>query len=202
MKNTLYNIWNNISEHLAKTEYTPNISEKVFYIFKMATIPAFFISIVETFSGWYIVDEKFMLIVFIAVALDHALGSIVHLFFKKDFSIKLNIKGLFIKLTGCIVGYVLFIMIHEIIKDEAFIAKYFKMVIQMMVLIYPAGSAILNLHIVTGGKIPPKWMIDRVTNFQNTGDIEQFKFNKDEKTNGIISDDSDTTYTDSDPNKL
>ena len=57
MKNTLYNIWNNISEHLAKTEYTPNISEKVFSIFKMATIPAFFISIVETFSGWYIVDD-------------------------------------------------------------------------------------------------------------------------------------------------
>ena len=45
-------------------------------------------------------------------------------------------------------------------------------------------------------------MIDRVTNFQNTGDIEQFKFNKDEKTNDIISDDSDTTHTDSDPNKL
>jgi hypothetical protein len=150
-------------------------AEKIMSSFKLATVPAIFVTVIEGFSKWYIVNQWFMVFVFVAIIIDHILGSIVHRFWKKDWSNWENLKGLLIKLGASIFGYAIFIMIHEILKDVPFVAQYFKVVIQLMVFIYPAGSALGNLSIMTGGKLPSKGLIDRIKGFQDNLELDNFK---------------------------
>lgn len=157
-------------------------AQKMTAAVKLATVPAIFITISEGLTRWYIVNSWFMIFVFVAIALDHILGSIVHAFIKRDFTFKMNAIGLLIKLAACITGYIIFIMIHEILKDAEFIASYFKIVIQLSVFIYPAGSALGNLSILTGGKFPPIGWMNKIAKFQENLNINEFKTKRDESS--------------------
>lgn len=154
--------------------------ERIFATVKIAAVPALLMTIIEGLSKWYIVNQWFMIFVFYAIAIDHILGSIVHAFVKKDFTFKKNAMGFVMKISFCIAGYSLFVMIHEIFKGIPFIADYFKILIQFIVFIWPAGSAMGNMSILTGGKFPPIGWMKKLERFQENADINEFKFTKDE----------------------
>ena len=158
-------------------------SEKIISAVKLATVPAVFVTVSEGISKWYIVNQWFMVFVFCAIAIDHLLGSIVHAFYKRDFTFKKNLSGIIIKIGSCIAGYMMFTMMHEIIKDVDFISMYFKTLLQLTVFIYPAGSALGNLSILTGGKFPPIGWMKIIAKFQENLDLENFKTKKDENEN-------------------
>ena len=150
---------------------------------KLASVPAIFVTISEGFTKWYIVNQWFMVFVFCVIAIDHLLGSIVHAFYKRDFTFKKNLSGLLTKIGACIAGYIMFIMMHEIIKDVDYIAIYFKVLLQLTVFIYPAGSALGNLSILTGGKFPPIGWMNKIAKFQENLELENFKTKKNESEN-------------------
>ncbi len=156
---------------------------KGFAAVKLATVPAVFVTISEGFTKWYIINQWFMVFVFCAIAIDHLLGSIVHAFYKRDFTFKKNLSGLLTKIGACIAGYMMFIMMHEIIKDVDYIAIYFKVLLQLTVFIYPAGSALGNLSILTGGKFPPIGWMNKIAKFQENLELENFKTKKNESEN-------------------
>lgn len=160
--------------------------DKIFATFKIAAIPAIFVTVFEGLSDWYIVNQWFMIYVFYAIAIDHILGSIVHAFIKKDFTFKKNATGLVMKISFCIAGYSLFVMIHEIFKGIPFIADYFKILIQFIVFIWPAGSAMGNMSILTGGKFPPIGWMRKLEKFQENLDLDNFKTTKDESNTDNI----------------
>jgi hypothetical protein len=157
-------------------------ADKIFAAVKIATVPAVFVTIFEGLGKWYIVNQSFMIFVFSAIAIDHILGTIVHAFVKKDFTFKKNIKGIVMKVGMCIAGYSLFVMIHEILKGVPFIPDYFKILIQFIVFIWPAGSAMGNMSILTGGKFPPIGWMRKLERFQENLDVNQFKNKEDEST--------------------
>lgn len=157
--------------------------DKILASFKLAFAPTFLILIMETFTDWYIDNQKFMVFVFVAIAIDHLLGTIVHAFHLRDFSMKKNAVGLITKTGLCISAYVLFTMIHEIIHEADFIQLYFKMMLQLVVIIYPAGSAMGNMSILTNGKFPPIGWMKKLSKFNEDLDPSIFKPTKDEKDN-------------------
>lgn len=156
--------------------------DKIYAAVKIAAVPAIFMTIFEGLSKWYIDNQTFMIFVFYAIAIDHILGSIVHAFVKKDFTLKKNGIGLLVKVSFCITGYSLFVMIHEILKGVPFIPDYFKMLIQLIVFIWPAGSAMGNMSILTGGRFPPIGWMKKIERFQENLDLNNFKTTKDEST--------------------
>jgi len=157
--------------------------DKIYSTIKIAAVPAIFMTVFEGLSKWYMVNQWFMIFVFYAIAIDHILGSIVHACIKKDFTVKKNAVGLAVKIGFCISGYSLFIMIHEIFKGIPFIADYFKILIQFIVFIWPAGSAMGNMSILTGGKFPPIGWMKKLERFQENADINEFKTKNDENNN-------------------
>lgn len=154
--------------------------DRIFAAFKIAVVPALLVTVIEGISKWYIHNQTFMIFVFYAIALDHILGTIIHAFVKKDFTLKKNGTGLVMKMGLCIAGYSLFVMIHEIFKGIPFIADYFKVLIQFIVFIWPAGSAMGNMSILTSGKFPPIGWMKKLEKFQENIDITEFKTKKDE----------------------
>ena len=139
------------------------------------------VSLMDLLFGWYIDNRVFLTLVFIAVAIDHLVGTYVHIAIKKDFSSKKNLKGLLVKGFSVCAGYVLFEMIHQIMKDVNFVAIYFKVILQLTVLLYPAFSALKNISIINGGKFPPEIWFRKFEGFNKDLDLEHFKTKKDEK---------------------
>ena len=74
-------------------------------------------------------------------------------------------------------------MIHQIVDDVEFIAIYFKVILQLTVMLYPVLSALKNLSIITGGKFPPNAWFVKFDSFNKDLDLEHFKTKKDEKIN-------------------
>ena len=95
----------------------------------VSVTPAVPISLLDRLFGWYIDNQVFLTMVFLAVVIDHVLGSFVHFQIKHDFSIKKNLNGLLTKGFSVCAGYVLFEMIHQIVDDVEFIAIYFKVIL-------------------------------------------------------------------------
>lgn len=147
----------------------------------MSVTPAVPISLLDRLFGWYIDNQVFLTMVFSAVVIDHVLGSFVHFQIKHDFSIKKNLNGLLTKGFSVCAGYVLFEMIHQIVDDVEFIAIYFKVILQLTVMLYPVLSALKNLSIITGGKFPPNAWFVKFDSFNKDLDLEHFKTKKDEK---------------------
>lgn len=162
------------------------------------TAPAISVSLFERMTGWYIDNQIFMVFVSVTIFIDHLAGSYVHYFIKKDFSWRKNRNGLFTKLGGSILGYVLFEMFHQIVKDVDFIAIYLKVLLQLVVFWYPFFSAIINLSIATNGKMPPKGLFKKFVKFEDTADLSIFKTALDGTEQSNKNDDTDINNDTSD----
>ena len=121
--------------------------------------------VLEGVAQWYELNIAYVLFVFGAVVIDHVLGSCVHAFIFRDFSIKQNLKGLLIKSSLVVVVYFLGMGIVNIVGEENVVTAYFNVVLRLMVFLYPATSALKNCSIVTKGKFPPVGLMSRLNKF-------------------------------------
>jgi hypothetical protein len=131
--------------------------------------------ILEQISNWSITNGAYILFVFAAIMLDHILGTLIHLFVKRDFTIKKNVVGLVMKLGLVIAVGLLFEGINHIVVGENFIKDYLTIVLRLLVFMYPAGSAFMNSSIITNGKFPPSGFLSKLTKFQENINISEFK---------------------------
>ena len=131
--------------------------------------------VVEHLMDWSIANQDYIVLVLGAIAIDHILGTLVHFFIKRDFSIKINIHGILIKLGLVVAMGFLFEGLNNIIKEDSFIKSYLTIVLRLTVFLYPAGSAFVNSSIITRGKFPPIGWINKVKKFSENLDLNEMK---------------------------
>ena len=131
--------------------------------------------LVVNLLDWWNTNFNYVAIALFLVAVDHALGSIVHAWWIKDFDLKKNGIGLLIKLSMVVVGGMIFEALTHITKDQDFVYSYLKMTTRLIVCIYPGLSALKNMSIITGGIFPPGSMINLFSVFQKDLDVEKLK---------------------------
>lgn len=156
-------------------------SQKTLAAVKLAAVPAVGLTLSERFAGWYIDNAAFISFVLIAICIDAIVGAWVH-YIKHDFNFRKLFWGFATKTMVLVFGYVLFEMIHQIVQDVEIIATYFKVTLQLVVMLYPAGSVLGNISYLTNGKFPPIGWMKRLERFNLEGNIEILKPNKDEST--------------------
>lgn len=84
-------------------------------------------------------------------------------------------------LTYVILTYwVLYIM--NKIAGENLITESFGKVIQVSTLFYPASKFFKSLFVVSDGKHPPQWVMEKMYNFEKNGDLKKF-LNTDNENN-------------------
>lgn len=132
-------------------------------------------------TDWFSLNSGYVIFVFIAIIIDHLVGSWVHAFIKRDFSMKKNIKGFFTKtIMVILVGIIVEGMVY-LLGSRLFISDYFGFISKIMVFIYPAGSALMNVSIITNGVFPPTVWLDKIKKFNRDADLRHFKPKKDDK---------------------
>lgn len=135
--------------------------------------------LLDKLKSWAIDNIEFMTIIAFAIIIDHIIGSILHAFKLRDFTWKENLKGLLVKMGLTVAGYLLFEMFNFILKDAEWLAKYFKLVTNLTVFLYPAGSAFVNISVLTDGKFPPIGWIEKIKKFQTNLNLKEFKGEED-----------------------
>ena len=143
--------------------------------FKLCMLPAVAVSVFEYFSGLYTTDLSFLYGVLFVLMIDHVLGTYLHYFVDKDFTFKANLLGLLKKLTVILSGYSMLLIMHDALDEVEFLDVYFKVMIKLMVLLYPLSSALVNMSKVTNGAFPPSGLLKKIKTFEKTGDLESLK---------------------------
>lgn len=131
--------------------------------------------LIEKFNDWYFENYGYVIFVFIAIIFDHFLGTWVHAFIKRDFSMKRNIIGFFTKIFLVIMVAVLVEGVANILGPQNLVTEYFAVISRLMVFIYPAGSALVNVSLITKGKFPPTAWMEKIMRFNKSMDINDFK---------------------------
>lgn len=133
------------------------------------------VKIGNMFDLWMIENFNYFAIAMCMAGVDHLLGSIVHYFFIKDWSWKLNGIGLLIKVSMVLVGIFVFDGLTHLAKNQSLIYDYMKMVTSLVVCLYPASGVMKNMSIITKGKFPPVSLINKFNNFNDTLDTKELK---------------------------
>ena len=131
--------------------------------------------IFDKLIDWTLSNSAYVLFVFAAIIFDHILGSIIHLFIRRDFTIKKNIVGLVIKIGLVIIVGFLFEGINHIVTGDHLLKEYLVILLRLLVFMYPAGSAFVNSSIVTKGKFPPSGFLKKLSKFQENLNVKEFK---------------------------
>ena len=147
------------------------------FLLSMVGTPFVFMS--EGILEWFNLNIEFISFVFGAVVLDHLIGSYVHLYIKKDFTLKKNIQGFFMKTALIVAVFFIGRGMVNILGEESIVSNYFRVVMRLMVFLYPAGSALVNCSVITNGKFPPLGFMKKISQFNSNLDLDQFKESKD-----------------------
>lgn len=134
------------------------------------------VAFVLNLIGWWWTDnEQFGNFMSIALIVNAIVGIYFHVKYNtfnfKDFLLK-NFEMTFV----IIAGYVMLEMLRYTAGDN-YAGEAFKIIIQICTLLYPASKVVKNLFIITKGKYPPKFFMERLYNFEKNGDLNDF-FNK------------------------
>ncbi len=132
-------------------------------------------SVSQSIQSWFFSNNDYITAVLLCIAIDHTIGTILHALKLKDFSLKKNILGICKKISLCVISAILFETIHYTLKEIPLVYEYLKSVTRLTVLLYPAGSAFINMSILTNGKFPPFGWIKRIQAFNSSLDLDKFK---------------------------
>ena len=140
-----------------------------------------FAFLLQHFLQWLQLKFTFLMMIAGALVIDHLTGTLVHAFRLCDFSWRKNLNGLLMKMGMTVAGYVLFEMLNAIIKDAPLLTEYLQVVTDLTVFLYPAGSALANISILTHGKFPPVGWMKKLSRFQQNLSLQKTFTDEDRK---------------------
>ena len=132
--------------------------------------------LIENINNWYVTNYSYILWVSGAILVDWAIGTIKHLI-KKTFDIKMNATGIILKTAMAFFAGILFEGLTYFTKDGNLVTASLMTITRLSIFIYPAGSALMNMSVITNGVFPPIGWINKIKYFN-----ENLKLPKDEPT--------------------
>lgn len=152
------------------------------------SMPLAMVAVINPIQQWIDANIAYIGFVLLAIAIDHFLGSAVHLFVRRDFTFKKNIIGLSIKLSLVLSVGILFEGFQFLYPDKTpvieVVMDYLLAITRIMVFLYPASSAFVNSSILTNGKFPPIGWIRKIEDFNSSMDLNKFKENEEIEDSG------------------
>lgn len=148
------------------------LSDALRYWFKSLLLLFPFALIGEAVTGWIKYNAIFWALLFFILAINCAVGAYTHFFRLKTFSWKeLVIKNSEIALIA-FVAYVVLDVVRYIAGDNLGAELYSK-VIQITTILFPGSKILKNVYILSYGKYPPKFVMERLYTFEKSGDVSK-----------------------------
>lgn len=128
--------------------------------------------ILGALNAWYMSNKEFTYAMVIIVLINMILGGVMH--FRKG---AFKWESLLIKTIKVIAVIGLtYITLEMIISfaGDGIIIQGFRAVLQVATLLYPGAKILKNVFILSNGEYPPEWLMKKIYNFQQNGDLKEF----------------------------
>jgi hypothetical protein len=126
----------------------------------------------EILEIWFETNQSFTAATLFMILLNMVFGGIMH-FKKGDFDWQiLIIKTVLMTVVVLVTYFVLEVIIS--FAGSGLIINGFRAALQVATLLYPGAKVIKHVFILSDGEHPPKWIIHRIYNFKDNGDLQAF----------------------------
>lgn len=150
----------------------PSINERLKYILDWILHLAPVIFVLDLVNWWFKENQQFGTFMCIALLINLIVGVYFHLkqgtFQFKHFMFK-NVE-----MASVIIGVYIMLEMLRYTAGNNIAGEIFKVLIQVTTLLYPTSKVLKNIFIITGGKYPPKFLMDKLYNFEKNGDLSEF----------------------------
>ena len=123
-------------------------------------------------NAWYMENTEFTLAVIVIIFINMVLGGIMH-FMKGHF----KWEALIVKTIKMVVVVgVTYAVLEMTIRfaGDGFLIQGFRAAIQVATLLYPAAKIMKQVFVLSNGEHPPQWIMQKLYNFQENGDLKEF----------------------------
>ncbi len=140
--------------------------------------------LLDMVNWWFKENKQFGTFICIAILINMVVGAVKHLKYK-SFDFKLFFaKNCMMIFVVCMV-YIMLEMLRYT-AGANIVGEIFKILIQVTTLMYPTSKVFKNCYVLSNGKYPPEFIMQRLYNFERNGDLNNlFKTKKDAEGNKI-----------------
>lgn len=161
------------------TEPCVKFSDRLDYYLSIITRLAPVAFILSQINWWFTENQQFGIFMIIALAVNMGVGATFHLV-KKSFNWwDFLVRNAFMILAVSVV-YIMLEMLRYTAGDNL-VGELFKILIQITTLLYPTSKVLKNIHILSRGKYPPAFIMEKLYNFEKNGDLKAFFDSKNQK---------------------
>jgi hypothetical protein len=126
----------------------------------------------EILEIWFTTNQEFTAATLFMILLNMIFGGVMH-FRKGDFDWQiLIIKTVLMTVVVLVTYFVLEVIIS--FAGSGLIINGFRAALQVATLLYPGAKVLKHIFILSEGEHPPKWIMYRVYNFKDNGDLQAF----------------------------
>ena len=162
-------------------------SDRLEYFFEVILKSAPFLFLYSFLSGWYEDNQLFAISISTALLVNLLVGARFH-WMKGTFDLGTMLwKNL--EVLVVVTGVYLLLGALSTPLGESVAGLTFKKTIEFITILYPVSKSLRNVFILTGGKHPPKFVIQALYQYEKDGKLKDFF----DSINGNIKDKNDGT---------
>lgn len=156
-------------------DHSQTISERSEYLLRSVITLTPFVILLKVVNLWFTDNVLFGTGIILLIMINMFLGGAMHNR-KKDFKWSLLIKK---TVTMVVVTFTTYLVLEMIISilGKNMIVEGFRAALQVATLLYPGSKILKNIFILSKGEHPPKWIMQKVYNFKDNGDLAAFLSN-------------------------
>ncbi|MNQ40194.1 hypothetical protein D3C85_538390 [compost metagenome] len=156
----------------------PSFTDKISYFFNLIGALAPVAYLLDGLNLWFATNQQFSSFILICLMVNLCVGAVFH-----------NKMGTFdwVELfKKNVLMWVVLIVVYSMLEmlrltaGNNFVGEGFKVLIQVMTLLYPISKALKNIYILSNKQFPPAFIMDKIYNFEKNGDLKDF-FDTDKK---------------------
>lgn len=120
---------------------------------------------------WFDRNQMFFSIVMWAILANAIIGLWKHWRITKEFTWAAFLRKNAEMMTAIFICYFMLDMLRYT-AGENVAGEIFRILIQVTTLLYPVSKVLKNIFIITDGEYPPKYIMERIFNFEKNGDLK------------------------------
>ena len=157
----------------------PSFMEKLSYLVNLIGAFAPVAYLLDGLSFWFKTNQQFSAFVLICLMINMGVGAWFH--HKSgtfDFVEMLTKNAL---MWGVLILVYVMLEMLRVTAGNNVVGEGFKILIQVMTLLYPISKACKNIYILSNKQFPPAFIMDRMYNFEKNGNLKEL-FDTDKTT--------------------
>lgn len=149
---------------------TPSFWDKVQYYINVIFTSSLIMTIMSGLDLWYLENKRFFILVIGALIMNTIVGVWYHKKMRTFSWEEFFVRNLKMWIILILVYY--FLESLRITAGDNIAGEFFKTVVQLSTLLYPGSKALKNLYILSNKQFPPKFIMERLYNFEKTGNVK------------------------------